>query len=522
MKKIVSCNLFFAAIILFFLTSCKKDVIPVLTTLDITNILATSASCGGNISDDGGADITARGVCWGTTEKPTILNSHTSDGKGTGNFTSSISGLNGGTPYHVRAYATNSEGTAYGSDKSFITLGQAPVSTTLDATNIQTTSITLNGTVNANYLTTTVSFEYGTTTSYGTSVNATPGTAAGNANTSVSANVTGLTAGTIYHFRLKTVNTLGTTYGSDKTFTTLGQAPSATTLAATSVLTTSATLNGTVNANLLSTTVTFEYGLTTSYGSTIAASPSPVTGSTNTSVSANLSALSPGAIYHFRVKAVNTLGTTNGNDLTFTTTGQAPSATTLAATNVQALTATLNGTVNANDVSTVVTFEYGLTTGYGSEATASQSPVTGTTATSVSANLSGLTPGSVTYHFRVKAVNAVGTTYGTDMTFTTLGDSPLALTEDAQNILSTTATLKATVIAFDLSTVVTFEYGLSLSYGNTITALQSPITGEDPTSLSADISGLIPGTTYYYRVKAENILGVTYGDSVEFTTGTKK
>jgi hypothetical protein len=517
MKRIIKYNLIFVAIASLLLTSCKKEVIPVLTTQDISNITASTASSGGNITDDGGAEVTARGVCWSTTEKPTLLNSHSLGSAGAGTFTSIISGLNGGTTYHVRAYATNSKGTGYGDDKSFITLGQAPVATTLAASNLLTTSATLNGTVNANYLTTTVTFDYGTTTSYGSTVTATPSPVAGNTASNVAASISSLSPGTIYHFRLKTVNALGTTNGSDLTFTTLGQQPSATTLAATSVLTASAVLNGTVNANYLSTAATFEYGLTTSYGSTIAALPSPVTGTTNTSISANLSALFPGTIYHFRVKAVNALGTTNGNDLTFTTGGQAPSATTIAATNVLALTATLNGTVNANELSTVVTFEYGLTTSYGSEATAIQSPVTGSVLTNVNADLSSLNPAAI-YHFRIKAVNALGTTLGNDLSFTTSGSAPVARTKAATNILSNSATLNGTVNPFNLNTTVTFEYGLTTSYGSEATAIQSPVSGNTNVNVSIDISGLLPGTLYNFRVKAENILGVSYGNNITLVT----
>ncbi|MEA4983088.1 MAG: T9SS type A sorting domain-containing protein [Paludibacter sp.] len=96
----------------------------------------------------------------------------------------------------------------------------------------------------------------------------------------------------------------------------------------------------------------------------------------------------------------------------------APAATTNAATDVLALSATLNGTVNANNESSVVTFEYGLTTAYGTSVTADQSPVTGVSATSVSKTIAGLSP-NTTYHFRVKGVNDGGTTYGSDQSFTT-------------------------------------------------------------------------------------------------------
>jgi hypothetical protein len=100
--------------------SCKKDpVIPTLTTTDATNITVNSATSGGVITKDGGKAVTAYGVCWSTSSNPTTSDSHTTDGKGAASFTSNITGLTPNTLYYVRAYATNSVGTAYGNEISF-------------------------------------------------------------------------------------------------------------------------------------------------------------------------------------------------------------------------------------------------------------------------------------------------------------------------------------------------------------------------------------------------------------------
>jgi hypothetical protein len=299
--------------------SCKKEELPTLSTAFITNIEVTSASSGGNITSDGGDEVTARGVCWSLNVNPSISDTKTNDGTDIGQFVSDISGLTAGSTYHVRAYATNSVGTAYGANLTFSTLGQAPSSVTQPATNISTTAATLNGTVNANYLSTTVTFEYGTTTAYGSSVSATPSPIAGNTSSNVTVNLSGLAEGTAYHFRVKTVNSLGTTDGNDMTFTTLGQVPTATSSGAINIEQTSATLRGIVNANYLFTTVTIEYGETTNYGNSVAALPSTVTGTNSTGVSANVTGLTAVTTYHYRVKAVNKLGTTYSIDNTFTT-----------------------------------------------------------------------------------------------------------------------------------------------------------------------------------------------------------
>jgi hypothetical protein len=96
--------------------------VATVTTTAISDIDKTTATGGGNVTADGGATVTARGICWSTSQNPTISGSHTTDGTGTGSFTSSMTGLTANTTYYVRAYATNSAGTAYGEEMSFTTL----------------------------------------------------------------------------------------------------------------------------------------------------------------------------------------------------------------------------------------------------------------------------------------------------------------------------------------------------------------------------------------------------------------
>ncbi len=100
----------------------RVNRIAALTTTAASFIIATSAASGGNITSDGGSSVTARGVCWNTSSGPTISNSKTIDGSGTGSFASVITGLSASTTYYVRAYATNGSGTSYGSEVSFTTL----------------------------------------------------------------------------------------------------------------------------------------------------------------------------------------------------------------------------------------------------------------------------------------------------------------------------------------------------------------------------------------------------------------
>ena len=103
--------------------STLQLTLPQVTTANVSNITATFATCGGNVTSDGNGTVSARGVCWNTTGSPTLSNSlgHTTDGTGTGTFTSNLTGLNNGTTYFVTAYATNEKGTVYSTDiKQFI------------------------------------------------------------------------------------------------------------------------------------------------------------------------------------------------------------------------------------------------------------------------------------------------------------------------------------------------------------------------------------------------------------------
>jgi hypothetical protein len=300
--------------------SCKeKPVPPVVSTTTATAITTTTAVSGGNVTDDGGSSIISRGICWNTSDNPVITNNKTSESAGSGSFTSNLAQLIPSTTYFVRAYATNSAGTSYGSSVSFKTLGDKPASTSTNATSILTTSATLNGTVNPNSLATTVTFEYGLTTSYGGTASAAQSPLSADAIGNVTIALTGLAPGTTYHFRVKAENSLGITFSSDMTFTTLGLVPTVLVQAATNLKTKTVTLNGSVNPNYLSSTINIEWGTTTAYGNLITPSQSPLTGSTAIIVTTELSGLTAGESYHFRIKSTNELGTSYSDDMTFTT-----------------------------------------------------------------------------------------------------------------------------------------------------------------------------------------------------------
>ena len=189
------------------------------TTGTVTNITTTTATCSGNVTSDGGSSVTARGVCWSTSQNPTTSNSKTTNGTGVGSYTSNITGLSPNTTYYVRAYATNSEGTAYGEQKTFSTNAQqaTPSVTTGDVINITATTATCDGNVTADGgLPVIARGVCWSTTENPTTSNSktTNGTGLG----TYTSTITHLSPNTTYYVRAYATNANGTAYGEQRTF----------------------------------------------------------------------------------------------------------------------------------------------------------------------------------------------------------------------------------------------------------------------------------------------------------------
>lgn len=208
-------------------TACSEDKTkPSVETTTVTSVSTYSAVSGGVIKDDGGAQVLSKGVCWSTQTDPTTVDSKTSDGSGIDTYTSQLTGLTAGTTYYVRAYATNSEGTAYGDCLTFTTgTLSLPTVATVSVSSITTSSAVSGGNVTANGGADITARGICWNTSSNPTIDnnkTTDGTGTG----AFSSAMSDLTASTTYYVRAYATNSEGTAYGNEISFTTLSDSPS--------------------------------------------------------------------------------------------------------------------------------------------------------------------------------------------------------------------------------------------------------------------------------------------------------
>ncbi|MBU0616471.1 MAG: DUF11 domain-containing protein, partial [Planctomycetes bacterium] len=308
-------------------TISDDDASLTVTTAAVASITTTTADCGGNVTADGGADVTARGVCWSTLANPTTVDDHTTDGAGTGAFTSTITGLSPNITYHVRAYATNSVGTAYGADVQFTTGTTTPTVTTTAASSITDTTAQSGGNVTADggadvtargvcwstFSNPTIDDDR-TMDSTGTG--------------EFTSNLTGLNPDTTYYAAAYATNSVGTAYGDDVSFTTnaapvIATVPTVTTADVFDISTTGATCGGNVTADG-GAAVTARGVCRSTFVNPTTADDKTEDGAGTGEFTSNLTGLSPGTTYYAAAYATNSAGTAYGDDVTFTTAALEP------------------------------------------------------------------------------------------------------------------------------------------------------------------------------------------------------
>ncbi|MDD5711935.1 MAG: hypothetical protein PHY31_04155 [Smithellaceae bacterium] len=441
-------------------------------------------------------------------------------GAGTGPVTLNlkVTGLTPGTKYMYRLRASSSAGSSDGEYKMFFTPSK-PTVTTFDASDIKTHGATLRGKVNPSGLDTMYYFEYGETVSYGIKKSQ---VYAGKGSDGVTVSLplpNSFTPGKLYHYRIAASNTLGFSYGEDKTFTTEKLvAPTATTGGATDITISTATLNGVINPHNDQAMWHFEYRKTgadwkktDNVGAAVAS---------DWNITAKIWSLDPDTTYSYKLVAVNGAGTVTGEEKTFKTAALAlATVKTGGVKNITKSSATLTGTINPHDTATSYWFWYG-TSMQSLYHTPGQVGLTGKSDIPVSADLISLAP-NTTYYYRLSANNIKGSVQGEDKTFKTaeITQAPVAITSPSRHVTASSATIGGTVNPNGLNTTYYFQYGFTPAYGSTAPAMpQSAGSGTIPVPVSTSLSGLKANTTYYYRLVAVNGGGTSNGANMTFQT----
>jgi uncharacterized protein (TIGR02145 family) len=418
MRKIYLSSAILLLMFVAFL-ACEKEekvVLPSIDTASVDEIYNTSARVGGRVTDNGGAEITERGVFWGTSVKPETNGTKLQSGSGSGIFYEDLSGLTPGVKYYVTAYAINSLGTSFGNETFFTTQISLPTVTTSAITEFTPTSARVGGVVtdNGGFEVTQCGVYWGTEPDprqTGTKLEIVSG------DNDFSHMLTGLSREYTYYVIAFATNIKGTSYGEEISFVTGPSRPVVFTAAVSDITAYVATAGGTVisSGGMDITDRGIYWGPTANPLSTGEKLP---VGSGTGSFSEILNNLNPGTTYYLTAYAVNSIGSSYGEEKSFLTLGEKPEIVPLDSSDLTANSIVLNVLVRASDVLTTVTFEYGITSSYGSVSEPVYLPVTSQD-TTVSVGIAGLTPLTL-YHYMIKAENYLGDVNSDDLTFKTV------------------------------------------------------------------------------------------------------
>jgi Fibronectin type III domain len=486
----------------------------------------TTASATLNASFTGNSEVTHYFFEWGLKGKPyehTTPDTNAGPAVGHTPAPAPISGLTSDTEYHYRVVMYNPKGNSPGNEVVFSSQNAVKSLTTEPVTSLTSSSATLNGSWDGNGELTHFFFEWGfaNTADY---EHVTPASPA-NGGSALGFQVHGLPISELasnanYKYRIVASNGLGVSVGANQTFKTF-KFPSVVYQQASKYETDSVTFNALVNPNNGgATTYHFDYGLDTNYGSSTPESSSVGSDDTFHPASAPVTGLLAGTTYHYRIVATGPGGSFEGGDQTFTTIPSPPAIVSSSVSERTQSEATINAQVKPGFGATVVYFEYGQTSDYGSTTVPGPPLSADDTAHPVSVRLEGLAP-ETTYHYQVVALNFGGSSHSSDQTFTTAG-RPIVTGQVASALTETSASVSALVNPSLSATAYHVEYGTTRAYGSSTP--QSGSVGSDNSnhSVGANLTGLTPGTTYHFRVVAENSVGSTGGEDATFTTSKQE
>jgi hypothetical protein len=500
---------------------------PVIGFDQIKTIAYNSAVFGGTMISVGSAKVTRYGFCWNTSPSPTVDDNKTNLGDCSNPlaFESTATNLQHSTQYYVRAYAENSVGLSYSSERSFTTadLPTVPSVITGNASEITASSAKIGATLSS-------LGNEAEVTQHGHvwSLNSNPGidlTTRTNLGTlsvtgQYTSSLTGLSPNKEYHVRAYAVNSKGTAYGNEITFTTATADIALTTNAATDIVHNAATCGGTITSDGGHTIV--ERGVCWATTASPTTNDHPVVSSSSGSTfTCRITDLATTTTYHVRAYVKTQSGATYyGENKTFTTT-QVVSLPAVAATTISNIgtdKATFQSSVTNNGNSTITDGGFVYAAWQNPTLEAAEKLSCGAGLTSFGKTATALSEGT-TYYVRAYATNAMGTAYGTETSFSTSAITVPALAAvQVSNIGISSATLNSAVTGN--GNAVLTESGFCWSENSFPTVSDNKVSCGTNTALSANLTNLNDGTTYYVRAYAINSKGTGYSAEATFTTIT--
>ena len=292
---------------------------PIVSINEVTDVDYHTATIAAEVTSDGGASVTERGICYSTTENPTIESNKVVSGKGTGDYTANLTGLQDSTTYYVRAYAVNKKGTAYGEQVSFMTKGyKLPTITTANPTNVEYTSATVGGNISSDGGAEVTERGICYSTSKNPTIEDTK-IVSGNGTSNYTINLTDLQDTTTYYVRAYAINKKGIAFGEQVSFTTKRcKLPSITTIAPTNISYASVTVGGNVTSD--GGAEVTERGICFSPSSNPTIENSKILiGKGVGEYIVDLTNLSECTTYYIRAYAINKMGINYGQEISVTT-----------------------------------------------------------------------------------------------------------------------------------------------------------------------------------------------------------